>query len=247
MDKLLQELDSTSQEILDSVKKSKGTDQPDVSEPEKPAEEPSQLEKVLGKVNKSLDLLNGLWKANGKKDDEGEDTDEGTAEVEMEEEEEVEKAYPSSNYDDFDVPDDDVHVDAGPILKALDYNMGVFDERLERVEKIVETLAKSQVASLDMQKAITASVGTLVGGVSDIIEQPLPFKSEQVGNKPKQPENGAINLWTLYKSNKAEWQKWHDRIEKACKDGRIEPDVGVACFDDHMIPADLVPILTKDN
>jgi len=241
MDEVLKELDSTSQEILDSVRKSKGTDQPDVSEPEKPAEEPSQLEKVLGKVNKSLDLLNNLWKSNGKK--EGDDTEDKGEEVEMEETEEVEKAF--SDYD-FEIPDDDVHVDAGPILKALDYNMGIFDDRLERVEKIVETLAKSQVASLDMQKAITASVGTLVGGVSDIIEQPLPFKSQEVGKQPKQPENGAINLWTLYKSNKTEWQKWHDRIEKAVKDGKIEADVGVACFDDHIIPADLVPKLT-DN
>lgn len=276
MSDILKELAKNSQAILDEVKKSMGEEDnadaktdPKVDPPEKTDAEKHQEEQkeALGIVNKALEAVGTFFKSGAvvkkaEEKEEDDDTGEGTEGAEKKEGDDDDegglgKASLDTNmlFNDDQSGDDNV-VDAGPIFKSIDKNTVDINKRLAKLEKSLDTITKSieflaggVSASLVAHKSLNSSVGTLMGGISEIYKIPLPFQSHVTGRShlegKKQDTSKGINLNIVKAQNPQEYQNLSAAINKAVQDGKLSDMQGIAMFDDNFIPAERVALIQE--
>jgi archaellum component FlaC len=273
---IFDDLHKNSLEIIGEVKKALGEENSEAdADAQKKADEaaaaeaaakvePDNQEKALGAVNKALESITSFFKKSKedikKSDDDDEDDKENGegAEGEGDDDDDMGKSLaafdPGSLYSD---PDNDMGaIDAGPIFKSIDVNTAEISNRLTKIEKsmaatqkMIEQLAGGISASLVAQKSITSSVGSLMGGISELYKLPIPFRSVPTGRQhlqqggAQQDVSKGINLNHIMATDPMKYKDYSDAITKAVQDKKISHDEGIAIFDDKIIPAGRVSVI----
>lgn len=222
----------------------------DQQEPVQKSVTESEFEKNFTLAHKALELVSNIFKSKGKEEEEGEDEETQGGEQEEMQGDNVEKSL------EIDYDENEGVVDAGPILKSLDSNFKQVAKSMKNMERVLESLTKAQAAqlaigkaSIAMEKAINASVGTLTTGISEIYTIKQPFQSQAIAKDQFQLLHGGeaqkagFDFGALYNSDPKEYRSWANAINKAVMDNKIDHNNGLAMAEDKFIPQDALEII----
>lgn len=253
------DIDTTSKEILDSMKLEKSLPQEEPSE-DKPDKTDNIDKDGLMKSIKDVvaDTVKGMLKKSKETDEEE------TEEIDWNEEDE--DTLEKSLGNDTEMKE----YDAIPILKSLDKHLvkfgkvlSSFDSRLKKLEKsntdnseYVDKIAGNSLSHGKLLKAITAQMGTMLNGISNISNLPAGWKSQAVtnpkaqvlekGNCPYNFDNEGSLLFPIDQTSQ-EYGVLKNQIMIAMEKGNISGNQVCTMDVGARIPKDLIPYVIPEE